>query len=315
MGLIQRIHEKFYRWVDARLAAQPEIQLRQKNIYILPTRYGWLMLGIIVLILIAATNYQNNMGFMAGFVLLAIGALSIFYTYRNLRQLKIRTLKPEPVFAGEQATLAIELVNQTEQYRASVGLGGNKKQLKLLDVHPNGIQTHQEIFVGVKRGWFSLPRILITSVFPFGIFQVWSWFRSPYQVLVYPKPIEPPLPLSDGAVGDKDGSQSIKGSEDFYGVKEYQIGDPLKQVMWKAYARERGMLVKEFEEKVGEQQLFSWQAVAHYEKELALSYLCYELIQADRKGIDFGLQLPNQSFELSKGNKHLHDCLQALALF
>ncbi|NVJ68483.1 MAG: DUF58 domain-containing protein, partial [Gammaproteobacteria bacterium] len=170
-------------------------------------------------------------------------------------------------------------------------------------------------FLIKKRGWYEPPRVLITSVFPFGIFKVWSWFKSPYKILAFPKPISPPSPLSKGTVGDEEGSQAVKGSEDYYGVKEYQAGDPLKQVMWKAYARERGILVKEFEDRVGEQQLFSWQSVAHFEKELALSYLCYELVQAEKKGIEYGLELPNETFELSKGSKHLYGCLQALALF
>ncbi|NVJ66883.1 MAG: hypothetical protein HWE16_10360, partial [Gammaproteobacteria bacterium] len=151
MKLFASIREKFYRWVDARLPAKPEIQLRQKNIYILPTRYGWLMLGIILLILVAATNYQNNMGYMAGFVLLSIGALSTFYTYRNLRQLKIKVLKPEAVYAGEKATLQIEVVNQTEQYRASVGVGEAAKKIQLFDVLPDNSQLHQELFLIKKR--------------------------------------------------------------------------------------------------------------------------------------------------------------------
>lgn len=315
MKLFKSWRQRFFKWVDARLPAKPEIQFRQKNIYILPTRYGWLMLGIIVLILIAATNYQNNMGYMAAFILLAIGALSTFYTYRNLRQLNLKIIKPEPVFAGEKAHLAFEVQNNTDQYRASIGFGENKKQVSLIDIAAQSTSVFEEPFKPAKRGWFQFPRMVITSVFPFGIFQVWSWFKSPYQLLVFPKPIAPPVPINDGYEGSEEGSQSVKGSEDFFGVKEYQAGDPLKQVMWKAFARERGILTKEFEDTVGQQQLLTWQSVAHYDKELALSYLCYELIEADKKGIDFGLQMPNQNFELARGKKHLQTCLEALALF
>ncbi len=313
--IIKRIQKRFYRWVEARLPAAPEIQLKQKNIYILPTRYGWLMLLIIVLILIAATNYQNNMGYMAGFVLLSIGSLSTFYTYRNLRQLKIKMIKPKAVYAGESATLEIEVINQTQQYRASVGIGETKVKMSLLDVPQQSSSQFTKTFLVTKRGWFEVPRMVISSVFPFGIFQVWSWFKTPYQILVYPKPIPAPINLSDSNHGNEEGSNSVKGSEDFYSVKEYQPGDPLKQVMWKAYARGRGMLSKEFEDKVGQQKIFSWQSVAHYEKELALSYLCHELIEANKKGIDFGLEMPDQKFDLANGDKHLYDCLTALAIF
>lgn len=88
MKIVRAIEQQFFNWVDKRNPEQQEVHLRQRNIYILPTRYGWLMLMILILILIASTNYQNNMGFMAGFILLAIGMLSVFYTYRNVRGLK-----------------------------------------------------------------------------------------------------------------------------------------------------------------------------------------------------------------------------------
>ncbi len=315
MYFFKRIKQKFFNWVDSRLSAKSEIELRQRNIYILPTRYGWLLLAIIILILIASTNYQNNMGFMAGFILLAVGVLSTFYTYRNLRHLNLKLLKPESVFAGEHAEFTIEINNKTEQYRASVGFGQNKKQLQLIDIDKQNQSQFSVKFKVPKRGLFEIPRMVCSSIFPFGIFQVWSWFRAPYKVLVYPKPLQPPVALFHSEIGDEEGAQSQKGSEDFYSVKEYQTGEPIKQVIWKAYARDRGLLIKEFEDKVGEQKLFTWSSVAHYEKELALSYLCYELVNAEKKGIDFGLQMPSEILELSQGKKHLHACLEVLAKF
>ncbi len=50
--MLEAIKNSFFSWVDSRAPKQPSTLLKQKNIYILPTRYGWLMLGILILILV-----------------------------------------------------------------------------------------------------------------------------------------------------------------------------------------------------------------------------------------------------------------------
>lgn len=315
-NLFRPLSSKFERWIDSRIKATPKFELKQSNIYILPTRYGWLLLAIIILILIAATNYQNNMGFMAGFILLAIGVLSVFYTYRNLRNLQFTFVMPKAVFAGENIDYPIKINNPTEQYRSSIGAGSSKQNIEFVDIDIKGSAQVKVSFTTKKRGLHTPGRMICISYFPFCIFQVWSYFKTPYSTLVYPKPIAPVINVSSKSQeGDNRSSNATKGHEDFYGLKEYQAGDPLKQVMWKAYARERGLLTKEFEESVGQQTWFSWNSVKHLEKEMALSNLCYVLLEAEKNNIEYGLEMPSEKTSLSSGKKHLHSCLEMLARF
>lgn len=312
--MLSAIKKSFFSWVDKRSPRQSATVLRQKNIYILPTRYGWLMLGILVLILIASTNYQNNMGFMAGFVLLAVGFLSLFYTFRNLKGIEVRCLKSAPVFASNDAIVTVQLVNTTQSQRVGVGLGLSKKSVRYVDVAAESKSSVQVNLATNKRGLLDVPRLACTTMFPFGIFEAWSWVRSPYQVLVYPKPIPCPEPLVASNRGIEDGNTREKGAEDFHSLRDYQAGDPIKQVMWKAYARERGLYSKEFEDYVGEQQTLSWDSVAHYEKELAISYLADAVLSAEESQQHYGLELPQQTIATGQGAEHMHSCLKALAL-
>lgn len=314
--LFRPISRKFESWIDSRVKAAPKLELKQSNIYILPTRYGWLLLAIIILILIAATNYQNNMGFMAGFILLAIGLLSVFYTYRNVRHLQFTFAKPKAVFAGETIDYPITISNPTEQYRASIGIGSSKQNVEFFDIDIKNSNQVKVSFIAKKRGLHMPERMICISYFPFCIFQVWSYFKTPYSTWVYPKPIAPAVNLSsDSEEGDNVSSNSVKGHEDFYGLKEYQAGDPIKQVMWKAFARERGLLTKEFEEQIGQQTWFSWNSVKHLEKEMALSNLCYVLLEAEKNNIEYGLEMLSEKTSLSNGKKHLNKCLEMLARF
>jgi len=312
--MIRFIRERFFQWVDKRSPKKQSTQLKQKNIYILPTRYGWLMLGILILILVSSTNYQNNMGFMAGFIVLAIGLLSTFYTYRNLRGVEVRCLKSKPVFAGEAAQVSVQLVNMTQSPRVGIGFGLTKKKVEYIDVDAQG-HSQASFFLNMpKRGLWDTPRMACTSIFPFGIFESWSWIRSPYQLLVYPKPIKAPSPLLSESRGSEEGLTSDKGHEDFHSLRDYQAGDPIKQVMWKAYARERGLLSKEFEGFVGEQQSLSWSSVAHYEKELAISYLTEAVLVAESTNQVYGLELPQVTIAKGQGLEHMNSCLKSLAL-
>lgn len=314
MKLVSAVRHKFFSWVDKRSPEQQEVNLRQRNIYILPTRYGWLMLMILILILVASTNYQNNMGFMAGFVLLAVGMLSVFYTYRNIRGLRIRPLKPPSVHVGQECAFPMDFYNSSSSYRSSIGIGLSKKQVYYFDVEPQSKTLfHVNIKAG-RRGLLKPERFVCTSIFPFGIFQVWSWFKPSYVALIYPKPIECPKTLAPQSQGQEEGGFAQKGSEDFHSLRDYQSGDPIKQVMWKAFARERGLLTKEFEEVVGEQHLLTWESVSQYDKELAISYLTDAVLKAEQAGSLYGLELPQVRIGKGQGPEHLHQCLSALAL-
>ena len=312
--MVNFLRKRFFSWIDKRTPRQASVFLKQKNIYILPTRYGWLMLGILVLILVASTNYQNNMGFMAGFILLSIGLLSVFYTFRNLRGIEVRCQKVSPVYVGDEALIPLVLSNNTQTQRIAIGVGLSKKSVHYIDVSEESSSKAYIPLKVEKRGYQKTPRIACTTIFPFGIFEAWSWLRSPYEILVYPKPIPCPEPLVATHSGLEEGVHAEKGNEDFHGLRDYQAGDPIKQVMWKAYARERGLFSKEFEDLVGEHQSLSWDSVAHYDKELAISYLTDAVLTAEKSQNMYGLELPQASIAQGQGSEHLHSCLKALAL-
>lgn len=306
--------KRFFAWVDKRTPRQMLTLLKQSNIYILPTRYGWLLLGILVLILVASTNYQNNMGFMAGFIVLAVGLLSVFYTFRNLKGVEIRCHKAKPVFAGDDATIPLQLINDMQSPRIGLGIGLTKKTVFYSDIDAQSKTPAHISLATSKRGMFNIPRVICSSIYPFGIFEAWSWIRMPHQLLIYPKPIKAPIPLLASSSGIEEGVTAEKGNEDFHGLRDYHPGDPIKQIMWKAYARERGLMSKEFEDLVGEHQSLTWDSVAHYEKELAISYLTEAVLSAEQEQQIYGLELPQISIDKGQGTEHMHECLKALAL-
>src|SRR5690606_20861322 len=97
-----------------------------------------------------------------------------------------------------------------------------------------------------RRGRFSPGRLTVSTVFPFGLCRAWSPVDLALDCIVWPRPEPCDLQaLLDQAAPDGSGAP-IDSREDFYGLREYQRGDSLRQVAWKHAARGQGMFVKQF---------------------------------------------------------------------
>jgi len=291
------------------------VKLQQKSTYILPTRAGFLLVGIIALMVIAATNYQNNLAFLLTFLILSLGLVSILFTFKNLQGLIFKLGIVESVFASQMLRVTIHLSSQSKQNHFTIGTGVSDSSVYFSNVLTKRdnqviipIQSHQ-------RGWFQLPRIMATSSFPFGLLKVWSWFQFATPVLIYPKPIEPPAAAKQGRQDEEEGVTKASGSDDLYGLKTYQAGEPISRIDWKAFARERGLFSKEFVAYQSQDLVFDWNDFPNTEKELRLSYLCYLVVEASKCNYEYSLRLSEKLIPKDCGEQHKRKCLEALALF
>lgn len=309
------IEQKFGRWFGNRMPVGDSVVLNQRSTYIWPVKAGFLVVVIIILMMIGATNYQNNLAFLLTFLLIGIGLVSIVFTFKNLQGIRFTCLPVNEVFAQEPFSIQLSLQSEVGQTHYSVGIG--EKQLKpvFCDVPDTGNTTITLNLSAARRGHWSLPRLMVTSQFPFGWLKTWAYFRFETPILVYPKAVEPPLIVEQRA-GDNEDEDGHKqsGSDDLYGLKSYSQGEPLSRVDWKAFARERGMYVREFVSYQNQQLCFSWLDFPNSDLESRLSYLTYMVLQAASQNMQYSLQLPNQMIELDEGEQHRKNCLRALAL-
>jgi uncharacterized protein (DUF58 family) len=89
----------------------------------------------------------------------------------------------------------------------------------------------------------------------------------------------------------------------------------MRRVDWKASAREQGMYTKEFQGQ-GQQVLWlTWEMTPGNDVELRLALLTRWLLDAHDSGLAWGLRLPGTKIVPASDETHLHQCLQALALF
>jgi uncharacterized protein (DUF58 family) len=166
-----------------------------------------------------------------------------------------------------------------------------------------------------KRGWHEAGTVTLSSTFPLGLFRAWSPIRFNLKALVYPKPahLEIPFPITPSAQ-DQQGF-SRKSGDDFYGLQQYQSGDPIKHIHWKTFAKGLGVFSKQYGgEDSAEIRLAYDQAPGHNVEE-RLSQLCRWVVDAEQAGIRYGFALPGFRLDPDNGVLHYRKCLEALALF
>lgn len=314
--LKQLIQQKSSHWFGNRMPVADEIRLSQRSTYIWPTRAGYLVMAVTILMMVGATNYQNNLAFLLTFLLVGIGLVSIVFTFKNLQGICFTCLPVAEAFAGQPVSITLNLRSLTGKSHSSIGVGLTQKDLLLCDVPADQSATLVLELEAGERGFWQLPRLRVSSQFPFGWLRTWAYFRFKTPVLVYPEALEPPQRYHQRDSGEVNETGSkTSGNEDLYGLKPYQQGEPLARVDWKSFARERGMYIREFADYQSHQLCFSWQDFPGCDAENRLSYLTHMVIEAASHNLSYSLELPDQLIPQADGEKHRRECLRALALF
>lgn len=320
-GFMQRLVQ---RWASRRQPdAQAEITVQRRQLYILPTRQGLLFFGILLLILIGAINYEINLGYMLAFLLGSLGLLAMVYTHQNLNGLQVRVHRAEPVFAGQDALFSISISQQGNALHPALQLGADEGQLSRLDLLGEGCVNGTLALPTQQRGYITPGNVRLFSEYPLGLFHAWSWLRLDAQCLVYPAPAPQHFKLRSGMQDDinkqpRDNQQSSdkRGSDDFAGIRPYQAGDQRNHMAWKAIARTGQLQTLQFSQDASEELWLNWdQLDPHLDIEQKLSILCRMVLDADRQGLRYGLQLPDSRIEPNAGLQHRQHCLKQLALF
>ncbi|HEX8963465.1 MAG TPA: DUF58 domain-containing protein [Rhodocyclaceae bacterium] len=316
MSLAATLHERFANWALRTRPPEPTpIVLRQRRVYVLPTRAGLAFAVALLVMLIASINYNLGLGHALVFLLAGLGVVAILHTFRNLVGMTVDTGRADPVFAGETAHFGLLL-----------HAVGDRRRIRV--IVPDCSRTEVDIEAGatvearvgvpaLRRGWLALPRVTLETSYPLGLVRSWSYVAPGMRCLVYPQPAAeaPPLPAVAGDAGGR--RFNHRGSEDFAGLRGHQPADSPCHVAWKTAARldaSAPLMTKQFAGAHGEILWIDWDAAPADDVETRLSILARWLLDAAAQGQTWGLRLPRGTLPPASGDPHLHACLKALAL-
>jgi uncharacterized protein (DUF58 family) len=299
----------------AQITPVNSIRFHLRNIYIVPTAAGLGLVGVVLITLIAAINFQNSLVYMVCFWLGSLLVINILYTFRNLSGLRLEAMGAEPCFAGQN--ILLELRASSGRPRESIYVGWKGIDLVLFDLQEALSKDISVTYPAPRRGRLHPPRLNIFTRYPTGLTIAWAYATLEINAIVYPAPVEMKQARHSIQAGEQleDGPSTEGGVSDFSGMRIYQPGDSLRRIHWAEFARTGKLHSKVFVDYPGHDFWLDWQDLAAGSVEQRLSHLCARVLELDAKQQAFGLRLPGKIIQPNSGASHRLACLTALALF
>ncbi len=310
--MLAALKSRLLRWMRPRRAEALPIVLDRRRIYILPTGFGLFLAVVLGAMLLGALNYNNNPALLLGFLLAATALLSLHAGHLALSGIGLRLARGQPVHAGEPLSLTLQMDAKRSFPRTGLVLevDGTRTVFALPGIDPVDVELNLPT---TTRGWLHPGRIRISTTQPLGLARAWAYFWPEQGLLVYPalETHTPPLPTFAGA--GTHGRVLAQGEEPHH-LRNYRVGDPPRQVAWKASARANKLLVREYEARSDRDLKLDWHALTGLAHEARIRRLASWVVQADRLNVRYRLSLPAQAIGPGQGHAHRHACLRALAL-
>lgn len=358
------------------LARNASAEASQMNLPFELTLGGAVILGLIVIVGFSAWNTGNNLLFLVLSVLASSLVVAFFAGSAALKKLDVRMRFPESVFAGEPTPIIVSLHNRkwllpSFSVIAEVR-GRDRERSPLADevkeilpekwaerlMRPPIVKHTLDYFIYVprrgeienrathvfpRRGRFVISDFELSTRFPFGFFRHRRRLSAQEaEIVIFPAPGEidaelENLPLEVGKlVANRRGA-----GQDLLALRDYQPLDDLRRVDWKATARSRRLIVREFSaeddkkvtiildrrvarvkdapkrslrERASDERKRASQAPVDEPFETAVGKAAAFLRFFSEEQSDIRLVVGTDEAEFGGGRAHLHDCYRRLAM-
>lgn len=276
---------------------------KKARIYILPTKMGGYLNGLIFLMFLLSVGYSNNLLLIFTLFLFGLNLIWVIQTHFHLHGLKLNDVQITDNHA-ESLTPVIVHWKKTPE-------GPLNWKLHLVNESTLSIQTFKDSSdhseghtIFPKRGVFHFHYLKVETQMPFGLYRAWIYFPVTITAHAYPaklKDIGTMVTMPSQHEGET--STLMRGPHDVWNLAPYQ-GDESRKISWKHYARSGELVVKEGEELSQSEVKFE---LRPHTDEWHLSQLATQLVYCSERNIPFSLMT-------SKGPEHqLRKCLQELA--
>jgi uncharacterized protein (DUF58 family) len=220
---------------------------------------GWIYLGGIIIVALAALNTGNNLLFLILASLIAIFLMSGILSSISLSGIQLRLVLPEHIFAGQPVRAMVELENQkltlpsfSLRVEAAKAKDGQATAMLETPVYFPYLPKHDRVQQVIpvtfpRRGVYCQEAFRIVTRFPFGFLRKARQLNLKTEALVYPS-VEPTAEYLEILPGLEGALESLtKGrGQDLYALRDYVPTDSARHVHWKASARSGSLMVREF---------------------------------------------------------------------
>ena len=310
--ITQRWRAAIIRRLQPRRPQTLPITLRTRTIYVRPTRFGLFLAATLAAMLLGGLNYNNNLGILLALATSSIYLSSAAFAHFTLSAITVHSVAATPAHAGQPLHLVVTASVTGKRARHGVCIALDHSQTHWT------VLPHQRTSVTLtvatqQRGWYPLAPLLLSTLYPFGLFCASAWIWPISSIMIYP-PLEresvplptPHLPATPTPLPDPDQSDQLRF---------YRPGDAVHAIAWKASARRRRLLIRASATPRAGKVMLAWQQLAQLPIEQRISRLARWVIMAEHSHVAYSLHLPSWPvLGPDRGPDHCHRCLSALAL-
>ncbi len=309
------LEQRFNRFLKKRMPAASHHRLSNRNIFILPSKFGVSYLFAILVIFLLGTNYQNNLILLASYLFASLFFTGMLYSFFNMSKVEFQLTSQVYGYANQYISVPLKVLTGKDRYDFSFVFKNNKTSHKA--ELPIGETVVNIPFYSGKRGLHNTGRLKISSEYIFGLFTCWTNLDFDCVVTTYPEKRKfNQLQFINASQHEEvNGSNIVEGGDDFGELREYRTGESNAQIAWKQLARGQGRLTKTTQQELGSTIWLSLDDLPAAPIETKLEMLCFLILDQHKHGTPFGLKLRNISIEPAVGNAHTHQCLSALAKY
>ena len=291
--------------------------VREDRLYIMPTARGALFLGVVVVMILTAATYNNNLVFILAFFLFALFVVSMLQTHDNLRGVRVEFSGATGTFAGEVTALNFHLSHRRRRGASDLRVRVRNKALRVVDspradLIPGEVGTAALARVSApRRGVFGLGDVILQTEYPHGMFRAWTVARPAGEIIVYPPPRGSEL-LAPGIyrAGEAEtAGQSHSPDGDFGELTAYRAGESYHRIAWKHFARTGALYQKVHWGAARPHFVIPWRAASEIELEQVSRWI--DLARAG--GASFELTTPDVMLGPGMGDDLAHACWRELA--
>ena len=290
------------------------LRLGLRNLYIVPTRYGWFWLAGLLLLQVVGIQLQSNGPLLLSFLMLGLFLLALHLTHFNLQGLELSVGEPQPGFTG--ALLAYPLRLRCRSRCEGLQFGFAAGPVAAARVFERGDHALSVPWQPLARGLQQPGCLRLHTTAPLGLFICWARWQPSVPQLVWPAPLAGPVRLlqethQPAAPLQVGGGERQEGSEDWCDLQPHRPEDGVSRLAWKLLAQGRGRYAKRFVDPTEPEPLLGLDPSVPFER--GLEHLSERICRLHARGLAYGLVLADQRIPPGRGPAQRERALTALA--
>ena len=285
-----------------------EFNLKNKTkIYIYPNLNG-IGLGLFIFFcFLISVFYENNSALLISIIIFFIFFISIFVSHQNINSLNLNNNQNFVIEAGKSEIINLQIINLSNEKKLNIDVDYNKQTIGNYNFNRK-VNTVRLKYFNKQRGKYCLDKIILKSIYPFGVIRTKVPLISKSDIYIYPTKIRPNDKLLNEFQINK-----LKNADEFDGLDDYKYGDSYSKIAWKKSSG-KNKYVKVFSD-VEKQSHFILN-LNKYEEinfELLLGYAVYIIHYFFDNKKKLIIKHRNNVFELNSSQNSLNKILKYLS--